>query len=70
MKQYIVYFGKDTVSEHEREKITNYPGLEIIEEKTVPRYMVLFDHKRELSREELGLSPEFILSMSRTYKLC
>lgn len=70
IEQFALHKNTNVVTKEEKDKIFNYPGIQIKNEGTTARYVVLFFHEKRLSREDLGLDETWGVYENHKYNIC
>jgi hypothetical protein len=70
IKQFALHKKDGAVSQAEKDKIFNYPGIQIQNEGNTARYVVLFFHEKLLTREDFGLGEDWSVYQNHEYKIC
>jgi hypothetical protein len=55
IEQFALHKNTDPVTKEVKERIFNYPGIQIRNEGNTAKYVVLFSHEKKLTREDFGL---------------
>lgn len=69
IKQFALYPSKNAL-DSDIQKIINYPGINIIANKNSHRYVILFEHEKELKKKDFNISDKWIIDINNKYKVC
>lgn len=70
IEQFALHKNTNQVTKEEKERIFNYPGIEIKNEGNTARYVVLFSHEKHLTRENFGLDETWAVYENHKYTIC